>query len=58
MDSLYLDELIWDEQLANQRVRKHTPFESPEEGALNFGGRPARNFSAERRTELKDAQRA
>jgi len=25
MDSLYLDELTWDEQLANQRVRKHTP---------------------------------
>ena len=51
MDSLYLDELTWDEQLANQRVRKHTPFESPEESALNFGGRPARNFSVERRTE-------
>jgi len=51
MDRLYLDELTWDEQLSRQRVRKHTPFESPDDGALNFGGRPARNFSAERRTE-------
>ena len=50
-DRLYLDELSWDEYLAAQRVRKHTPFESPEEGVLDFGGRPARNFSAERRTE-------
>ena len=50
-DRLYLDELSWDEHLAAQRVRKHTPFESPEEGVLDFGGRPARNFSAERRTE-------
>ena len=51
MDRLYLDEATWDRQLATQRVRKHTPFESPDEGALNFGGRPARNFSTERRTE-------
>ena len=50
-DRLYLDELSWDEYLAAQRVRKHTPFESPEEGVLDFGGRPARNFSTERRTE-------
>jgi len=51
MDRLYLDNTAWAENLAVQRVRKHTPFESPDEGALNFEGRPARNFSAERRTE-------
>jgi len=51
MDRLYLDELSWDEHLATQRVRKHTPFESPDNGALDFGGRPARSFSAERRKE-------
>ena len=50
-DRLYLDEMSWDEHLAALRVRKHTPFESPEEGVLDFGGRPARNFSAERRTD-------
>ena len=51
IDCLYLEKSKWDEQLSTQRVRKHTPFESPDDGALNFGGRPARNFSAERRTE-------
>ena len=50
-DRLYLDERSWDECLSTQRIRNHTPFESPEEGVLDFGGRPARNFSAERRTE-------
>ena len=51
MDRLYLDEAAWTENLSVQRIRKHTPFESPDEGALIFGGRPARNFSTERRTE-------
>ena len=51
MDRLYLDEASWTDQLSTQRVRKHTPFESPEDGVLSFGGRPARNFSTERRTE-------
>jgi len=51
MDRLYLDEMGWEDQTANQRMRQHTPFESPIEGVIDFGGRPARNFSAERRTE-------
>ena len=51
MNALYLMTSDWKEILAAQRVRQHTPFESPEDGVIDFGGRPTRNFSAERRTE-------
>ncbi len=51
VDALYLDELNWDEALANLRQRQHTPFDSPDENVIDFGGKPSRNFSAERRTE-------
>lgn len=51
IDRLYLTDAAWNAQIATQRVRQHTPFESPVEGIIDFGGRPARSFSPERRTE-------
>jgi transcription-repair coupling factor (superfamily II helicase) len=51
MEALYLDDVAWADALAVQRARKHTPFESPDEASVNFGGKPSRSFSAERRTE-------
>ncbi len=51
IERLYLTDTQWKTQLATQRTRQHTPFESPIEGTIDFGGRPARNFSVERRTE-------
>ena len=51
IEALYLGAEDWESQLSVQRVRQHTPFESPVDTAIDFGGKPSRNFSVERRTE-------
>ena len=49
-DRLYLDEHEWQSALAGRPVVQASPFASPENAPdrLDAGGRPARNFAAER----------
>jgi len=51
-DSLYLGRDRQDGILSDYRVRRHSPFIPPgTENRIDFGGRPGRSFSNERRTE-------
>lgn len=51
-DMLYVSPEDWIEYTAVLRVRDHTPFKAPEaSNVIDFEGKLARNFGAERRTE-------
>ena len=51
-ERLYVGGEAWDEISAPLRTRAHTPFNAPDDGnKVDFEGKLARNFGAERRTE-------
>ena len=52
IEALYLNAQDWEQASAPFRKRDHTAFEPPDhDQKVDFGGKPARNFSPERRTE-------
>ena len=51
-NALYINHDDWLDLTSSLRTRDHTPFQPPEDGEkIDFGGKIARNFSPERRTE-------
>lgn len=51
MERLYVPDADWQERLAASTVRRHAALVPDVENLIDFGARPARSFSNERRTE-------
>ncbi|MGJ8562969.1 MAG: transcription-repair coupling factor [Alphaproteobacteria bacterium] len=51
MDRLYIPDNEWGQRLAVSTVRQHAPLVPDVENLVDFGARPARSFSNERRSE-------